>query len=180
MLIISWRSLIFNITSIPQILFNEETKVLKTSIHTGKASDLTKDLKIMKKSLLLKVPCGTVGESHAAAVGPRWAGSKQHSITCLCVQSVCLSWILFVNCCIYIRAFHVAPVVKNPLANARDIETWFQSLVREDPLEEGMATHSSILAWRISWTEELGRLQSIGSQRSDMTEWLSSLIHIYI
>ena len=43
-------------------------------------------------------------------------------------------------------------------------ETWVQSLGREDPLEEGMATHSSILAWRIPWTEEPGRLQSIGSQ----------------
>ena len=40
-----------------------------------------------------------------------------------------------------------------------------QSLSWEDPLEEGMANHSSILAWRISWTEEPGRLQSIGSQR---------------
>ena len=39
-----------------------------------------------------------------------------------------------------------------------------QSLGREDPLEEGMATHSSIRAWRIPWTEELGGLQSIGSQ----------------
>ena len=39
------------------------------------------------------------------------------------------------------------------------------SLGREDPLEEGMATHSSILVWRIPWTEELGRLQSIASQR---------------
>ena len=38
-------------------------------------------------------------------------------------------------------------------------------LGREDPLEEGMATHSSILAWRIPWTEELGRLWSTGSQR---------------
>ena len=36
---------------------------------------------------------------------------------------------------------------------------------QEDPLEEGMATHSSILAWRIPWTEEPGRLQSMGSQR---------------
>ena len=40
----------------------------------------------------------------------------------------------------------------------------FQSLSLEDALEEGMATHSSILAWRIPWTEEPGRLQSIGSQ----------------
>ena len=39
-------------------------------------------------------------------------------------------------------------------------ETWVQSLVWEDPLEKGMATHSSILAWRIPWIEEPGRLQS--------------------
>ena len=44
-------------------------------------------------------------------------------------------------------------------------EMQFQSLSREDPLEEGMITHSSIFAWRISWTEELGKLQSIGLQR---------------
>ena len=44
-------------------------------------------------------------------------------------------------------------------------ETWVQSLGREDPLENEMATHSSILAWRIPWTEEPGRLQSTGSQR---------------
>ena len=43
-------------------------------------------------------------------------------------------------------------------------ETWVQSLSREDPLEKGMATHSSILVWRIPWTEEPGRLQSMGSQ----------------
>ena len=44
-------------------------------------------------------------------------------------------------------------------------ETPVRSLVQEDPLEEGMATHSSILAWRILWTEEPGGLQSMGSQR---------------
>ena len=44
-------------------------------------------------------------------------------------------------------------------------ETWVQSLGGEDPLEKGMATYSSILAWRILWTEEPGRLQSMGSQR---------------
>ena len=43
-------------------------------------------------------------------------------------------------------------------------ETWVQSLGREDPLEKGMATHSSILAWRIPWAEERGRLQSMESQ----------------
>ena len=44
-------------------------------------------------------------------------------------------------------------------------QTWFRSLGQKDPLEEGMATHSSILAWRIPWTEEPGGLQSRGSQR---------------
>ena len=44
-------------------------------------------------------------------------------------------------------------------------ETQVQPLGREDPLEKGMATHSSILAWRILWTEEPGGLQSMGSQR---------------
>ena len=45
-------------------------------------------------------------------------------------------------------------------------ETWVQSLGREDPLEKEMATHSSILAWKMPWTEEHGRrLQSMGSQR---------------
>ena len=43
-------------------------------------------------------------------------------------------------------------------------ETWVQSLGQEDPLEKEMATHSSILAWRIPWTEETGGLQSMGSQ----------------
>ena len=56
----------------------------------------------------------------------------------------------------------VAQLVKNPPAMQ---ETWVSSLGWEDPLEKGMATHSSILAWRISSTEELGRLQFKGSQR---------------
>ena len=52
-------------------------------------------------------------------------------------------------------------VVKNLPARQ---ETWVRSLDWEDPLEDGMATHSSILAWRIPWTEEPGGLQSIASQ----------------
>ena len=44
-------------------------------------------------------------------------------------------------------------------------ETWVQSLGWEDPLQKGTATHSSILAWRVPWTEEPGGLQSMGSQR---------------
>ena len=45
-------------------------------------------------------------------------------------------------------------------------KTWVQSLVREDPLEKEMATQSSVLAWKIPWTEEPGGLQSLGSQKS--------------
>ena len=45
-------------------------------------------------------------------------------------------------------------------------ETWVQSLGGEDPLQKEMATHSSILIWEISWTEEPGRLQSMGSKKS--------------
>ena len=56
----------------------------------------------------------------------------------------------------------VAQKVKNLPAMQ---ETWVRSLGQEDPLEKGMATHSSILAWRIPWTEETGRLQSIVLQR---------------
>ena len=56
----------------------------------------------------------------------------------------------------------VAQMVKNPPAMQ---ETWIQSLGPEDPLEKGMATHSSVLAWRIPWTEEPHQLQSMDLQR---------------
>ena len=61
----------------------------------------------------------------------------------------------------YFGAFLVAQMVKNlpPVQ-----ETQVQSLSQEDPLEKGMATHSGILAWRILWTEEPSRLQSMGSK----------------
>ena len=70
----------------------------------------------------------------------------------------------------------VAQMVKNLLAMW---ETWVRSLGFEDPLEKGMATHSSILAWRIPWTEEPGRPHSPwGCKESDTTERLTlSLSH---
>ena len=61
----------------------------------------------------------------------------------------------------------MAQTVKNP---STMWETWVRSQGWEDPLEEGMATHSRILAWRVPMVEDPGRLQSIGSQESDMTE----------
>ena len=62
-------------------------------------------------------------------------------------------------------AFQVALEVKNPAANAGDLGDVGSIPGWDDPLEEGMATHSSILAWKIPWTEEAGRLQSMGLQR---------------
>ena len=59
----------------------------------------------------------------------------------------------------------VAQTLKNPPAVQK---TWVQSLGWEDPLEKGMAVHSSVLAWGIPWTEEPGRLQSMGSQRAGL------------
>ena len=58
-------------------------------------------------------------------------------------------------------------------------ETQFPSLGRDDPLKEEMATHSSILAWIIPWTEEPGELWSMRSQESDMTEQLSAHTHTH-
>ena len=55
--------------------------------------------------------------------------------------------------------------MKNPPVTWELQEIRVQSWGREDPLEEGMATHSSVLVWRIPWTEEPGRLQYIGMQR---------------
>ena len=79
--------------------------------------------------------------------------------------------------------------VKTPSSTQKTQETWVQSLGWENPLEEGMATHSSILAWKIPWTEELGKLWSMGLQSRtwlkqlgtdtfvSMNEWIS--IHHY-
>ena len=65
----------------------------------------------------------------------------------------------------YFWASLVAQLVKNPPEMQ---ETWVRSLGQEDPLEKEMATHSSILAWEIPWTEEPGGLQSIGWQKNQI------------
>ena len=63
-------------------------------------------------------------------------------------------------------------------------ETWVRSLGREDPLEKGMATHSGILAWRIPWIEEPGRLPSMGSQRDTIKQltlhFQNKYTHVFI
>ena len=77
------------------------------------------------------------------------------------------------NMCNRSQASLVAQIVKNLPAMQ---ETWVLSLGWEDPLQKGMATHSSILAWRIPWREEPGRLQSTGSHNEwDTIERLTQL-----
>ena len=81
------------------------------------------------------------------------------------------------------RASQVAQWEKNLTAMQETLEIRVQLLSREDPLEEGTATHSCILAWRIPWTEEPAGLQSIGCKESDTTEatehWTNEMIHIH-
>ena len=64
----------------------------------------------------------------------------------------------------------MAQSVKNPSATQ---EMWVWSMGRKDPLEKKMAIYFSIFAWRIPWTEEPGRLQSMGHKESDTTQWLN-------
>ena len=73
-----------------------------------------------------------------------------------------LKIIVIYLCKLVLRASFVAHMVKN-LPTMKKTQVW--SLDQKDPLEEEMATHSSLLAWRIPWTEESGWLQSMGSQR---------------
>ena len=67
-------------------------------------------------------------------------------------------------------------VVKNPPANKGDVRDVAQSLGWEDPLEEGMATHSSILPWRLPWTEEPGELEPWGHKELDTTEATQNIL----
>ena len=69
--------------------------------------------------------------------------------------------------------------VKNLPAMQETQETWVQSLGWEDPLEEGMATYSSTLAWRIPWTEEPGGLQPKGSDTNSRTQLKQLSMHIH-
>ena len=69
-------------------------------------------------------------------------------------------------------------MVKNPPAMQETQETLVRSLGWEDPLEKEMATHSSILAWKISWIEEPGGLQFMGCKDSDTTEATEQLAEV--
>ena len=103
-----------------------------------------------------------LADGHLLTV-PSWGGEKEKedgsSLMSLIIKALFPLWSL-----------PVAQTVKNPPV-MQEMQVW--SLGQEDPLEKGMATHCSILAWRIPWTEEVGGLQSVGSQRvrHDLSDW---------
>ena len=86
---------------------------------------------------------------------------------CMCV---CFTYYL---CILYCWASLVAETIKNPPAV---LETWVWSLGQDNLLEKGMATHSSILAWKFPWTEEPGRPQSMGSE-GVTHDWAADISH---
>ena len=92
------------------------------------------------------------------------AGPQNHEIQHNCFKPLCFRETS------HNRGFPGGPSGKELACQCRRHETWVGSLGREDPLEKGMATHSSILAWRILWTEELGGLHSWDRKESDTTE----------
>ena len=97
---------------------------------------------------------GPPGKSHLASFltcisSPKWMDAQKTELRKE------ISWLVFIS-------FLASLVVKNPSANE---ETWVPSLGQKDPLEKEMATHSSILDWRIPWTEKPGGLQSMELQR---------------
>ena len=78
---------------------------------------------------------------------------------------VCVCIYIYMYVCMYICIYRAALVVQTIKNLPAMQETQVQSLGQENPLEKGMATHSSFLAWEISWTEEPSKLQSMGLQR---------------
>ena len=89
-----------------------------------------------------------------------WCGRKRNSLSSF--SALCQRFDPF--------KLMVAYMVKRPPA-MQETQVW--CLSRGDPLEEGMATPSRILAWRIPWTEQPGRLQSMSCRKLDTTEWLT-------
>ena len=102
-----------------------------------------------------------------------------HITALQCCASFC-SKTVWISCKhTYIWGFPGGASGKGATCQRRRHESWVYTLSWEDPLEEGMVTHSSILAWRIPWTEGPGGLQSLGSQRVGHDWSNSALTHTY-
>ena len=113
----------------------------------------------------VKVICIHISPPLWAPLPPLHAKSSQSTeLSFLCYKQLPAG--CFTHGSGYMSGFPSGSVVKNPPANAGDVRDVGSIPGSENPLKEGMATHSSTLAWRIPWTEELGGLQSMGLQRA--------------
>ena len=137
----------------------------------GQEDPLEKGIAIHSCILAWRIPGseepGGLQSMGSQRVGHDWATNTQRALSrapCA-IQLVLISY-LFIHSINSDGVYQMVLMVKNPPANAENWkETSVWSLGQEDPLEDDMATHSSILAWRIPWTEEPGGLQSIALQR---------------
>ena len=125
--------------------------------------------------------------SRPSKVSPRRTGPERENLASKKKKESCVIgrhiisgyWIVMILCFFICKTKRISPMaqrVKNLLAMQETQEMWARSLGWEDLLEKEMATHSSILAWKIPWTEVPGRLQSKslkGHKELDLTEWLS-------
>ena len=129
---------------------------LVTSLHPGAIQTHLESLQWNKRCCRCSYHIGNYESFKSSA---RNRGQRTVSI----LYFLTASYLIF--CASVSLAFQVTQWVKNPPAMQETQEMWVQSWGWEDPLENGMASHSSLLAWRTPWTEEPGGLQSIGSQR---------------
>ena len=142
-----------------------------------RSSLLVRIIRFKKRLSSLHHPLGCEGSGSAFSQQMIWAPTVyqtlfyihgetafRQEVTPLALKKLAFKRIIkhFLDASLWPQAPLVAQMVKNP-PSVREI--WIRSLGWEDPLEEGMETHSSILAWTIPWTEEPGKLQSMGSQR---------------
>ena len=94
-----------------------------------------------------------------------------------CLNFLCTSHCVDWHCLFGLPTDGAVERISLPMQETQ--ETWVQSLGWEDPLEEGLATHSNILAWKVPWTEEPGGLQSMGSQRAGH-DWVTEHTHVLL
>ena len=115
---------------------------------------------------------------------PRWkpekwvSGASQKLTRCAQFNPSFIIWDVTQSVCSHQYHLYICGFCDSDGKESAMQETWLRSLGQEDPLEKEMAIHSSILAWRIPWTEEPGRLQSTGLQRVGH-DWVTSLCKWY-
>ena len=127
--------------------------------HFSLVAQMVKNLPAIQEAWVYSLGWEDILEKEMATHSSILAWRITWTIQSMGSQRVKHGWATFTFTCVLHQASLVVQMVKNLPAM---METWTQSLGWEEPLQKGMATHSSIFAWRISWTEERGRLHSMG------------------